>query len=202
MADKLLEEVDRIISQYVILYNELERVWADYMVFTWHWWVGLALGVLPWVLWIIVRDRRRSARLLFAGFFTMITASILDDIGISQGAWSYNTSLLPYFPQYLPWDLTIMPVTAMLFYQYWPRITARLKKKLRFIKSPWVASIVFGAVGSFVAEPLFSLIGFYELALWEYYYSCPIYALIYMAGWLLYTRKSFAPPDIPTKRNL
>jgi len=173
----LMEAVDRVMNQYNAVHDELERIWAQQMVFTWHWWIDLTLAVLPWVLWIIIHDKRQTHRLLYAGMFTAFVAMILDQIGISQGGWSYNTSLLPFFPEYLPWDCTVMPVTAMLSYQFYPRI------------NPWLKGAVFGVFAAYVVEPIFIWLGFYEPALWEIHYSMPIYFAIYMAGYWLYTRR-------------
>jgi hypothetical protein len=147
------------------------------MVFTWHWWLDVALSVLPWILWFIVRDRKNTHNLLYAGLFSMLTATILNMMGISQGGWNYNTWLLPYLPEYLPWDLSVMPVTAMLFYQFFPKI------------NPWIKGAVFGVTAAYVVEPFFIWLGVYEPSGWEHHYSLPIYFLIYMAGYWLYTRK-------------
>ncbi len=190
----LLEEVDHVIEQYAATHDEVERIWAQHMVFTWHWWLSVALAVLPWILWLIVRDRKNTHSLLYAAMFTAFIATVLCMAGVAQGGWSYNTWLLPYFPQYLPWDWTVMPVTVMLFYQYWPRITGRIKKRsFAFIKSPWIAALFFGAVASYIVEPVFILMGMYEPSGWEHHYSLPIYTAIYIIGWWLYTRKRCSP---------
>jgi hypothetical protein len=173
----LLKEMDSIIEQYIKIHDQIERVWADYMVFTWHWWIDVALAVLPWILWFIVRDRKNTHNLMYAGFFTMLAATLLCMVGVSQGGWNYNTLLLPYLPEYLPWDLTIMPVTTMLFYQFFPK------------SNPWLKGAVFGMVAAYVIEPLFIWLGFYEQGGWEHYYSLPLYFIIYMIGFWLYSRK-------------
>lgn len=173
----LLEAVDRISLQYEIIHNEIERIWIEQMVFTWHWWLDASLAVLPWIFWLIVRDKKNTHNLLYAGLFTMLCATLLCMAGISQGSWNYNTWLLPYFPEYLPWDLTVMPVGAMLFYQFFPKI------------NPWLKGVAFGAVAAYAIEPLFILLGFYEPSNWEHHYSLPIYFVIYMIGYWLYTRK-------------
>jgi hypothetical protein len=99
--NSLLEELNRILDENVSVHDALERLWAEQIVFTWHWWFDVALSVLPWILWIIVRDRKNTHNLLYAGLFTMLAATLLDMAGVSQGGWSYNTLLLPYLPEYL-----------------------------------------------------------------------------------------------------
>lgn len=175
----LLKAIDQVTQQYVATHDEIERIWMEYMVFTWHWWLDVGLAVLPWILWFIVRDKKNTHNLLYAAFFTILAATILDMLGVAQGAWNYNTLLIPYLPQYLPWDLTVMPVTAMLFYQFYPKI------------KPWIKGIVFGLVASYVVEPIFIWLGVYEPTNWEHHYSLPIYFLIYMIGNWLYTKKRY-----------
>lgn len=172
----LLQEMDRIVEQYGNLHDELETLWANKMIFTWHWWLDVALAVLPWILWIIVRDRKNTHSLLYAGLFTMLAATLLNMVGVSQHSWNYNTLLLPYFPEYLPWDLTVMPVTAMLFYQFFPKI------------NPWLKGAVFGVMAAFIVEPVFMWLGLYELGGWELHYSLPIYFVIFMIGYWMYMR--------------
>ena len=107
----------------------------------------------------------------------MLAAAMLDMLGVSQGGWNYNTWLLPFLPEYFPWDLTVMPVTAMQFYQFFPKI------------NPWIKGAFFGLLASFVVEPIFIWLGLYEPLTWKHHYSLPIYIAIYMIGHWLYTRK-------------
>lgn len=173
----LIESVDQISLQYEAIHDEIESIWMRKMVFTWHWWLDVSLSVLPWILWFIVRDRKNTHNLLYTGLFTILAAILLNMIGVSQGGWNYNTWLLPYLPEYLPWDLTVMPVTAMLFYQFFPRI------------KPLIKGVVFGAIAAYVVEPIFIWLGVYEPSGWEHHYSLPIYFVIYMIGNWLYAQK-------------
>lgn len=182
--DPALEQaVDQIMRQYIALHNKIERLWMDKMVFTWHWWADAALAVLPWILWFIVRDRKNTHNLMYAGLFSMLAATLLDMVGIKQGGWKYNTWFLPFLTEFLPWDLSVMPVTAMLFYQFIPKI------------NPWIKGAVFGAIAAYIVEPVFIWLGFYEPINWELHYSLPIYFAIYMIGHWLYTRKRVEQGD-------
>jgi len=172
----LLQEIDKIIQEYGQVHDELERIWAEKMVFTVHWWLSVTLAVLPWIVWFIVRDRKRQHSLFYAALFIMLMATLLDTMGVSQDGWNYNSLLLPFFPQYLPWDLTIFPVTAMLFYQFFQKT------------KPWLKGVTFAVIAAYVVEPIFVLLGIYEPNSWEHHYSLPIYFVIYMLGYWFYTR--------------
>jgi len=170
----VLRLIDQYSLEYETIHNEIERIWIENIVFTWHWWFDVLLAVLPWILWLIVHDRKNTHSLLYAGLFTMLAAAMLDKVGVTQGGWNYNTLLLPYLVEYLPWDLTVMPVTAMLFYQFFPRI------------NPWLKGAAFALVAAYVVEPIFMWIGIYEPTGWQHHYSLSIYFLIYMIGYKLY----------------
>jgi hypothetical protein len=178
----LLLAVEKVSAQYVAVHDEVWRIWMEHMVFTWHWWADLLMAVLPWVIWLIVRDKRDTHNLLYAGLFAMLVAVLLDTLGVSQDAWHYNTWLLPLLPEYLPWDLTMMPVITMLFYQFYPNV------------NPWIKSVVYGLIASFAVEPLFIAMSFYKQGTWEHYFSFPIYIVIYLIGYWLYTRKKRMVP--------
>lgn len=176
MDPNLIEEINSINDSFVGVHDRIWQVWLSKVLFSWHWWVDVALAVLPWGLWLLVRRRDLQRRLLFAGLVTALLATYLDIIGMSQGWWTYYTWVLPLMPEYLPWDLAVMPVTAMLFYQY----------KQNW--NPWLKAAIFGVVGAFVSEPLFEWIGIYKRITWQYWYSLPIYIAVYMGGYAVFTR--------------
>jgi hypothetical protein len=176
IEQKLQDEIERIAQEYEKIHNEVEALWSSQIVFTWHWWLDVGLSILPWVLWLIVRDRKKQHSLFYAGMFAMLAAVMLDKVGVAQAGWKYNTLLLPYFVQYLPWDMTVMPVVTMLFIQYFPKV------------SPWLKGVVFGAVAAYVVEPVFIWLGVYEPSSWEHHYSLPIYFVIFMLSYWLYYR--------------
>jgi hypothetical protein len=178
ISQETLDAIGQINADFVDIHNQIWHVWLTQVIFTWHWWVDVALAILPWVLWRMVRRKELSSRLLFAGLTTALIATYLDVIGMSQGLWTYNTWVLPLMPEYLPWDLSVMPVMAMLFYQFKPRI------------NPWIKSVVFGVLGAFVSEPIFEWLEIYQRLNWELYYSFPIYIVVYMIGYYVFKRSS------------
>ncbi len=176
MDPSLIEAIDQITENSVGVHGDIMQTWLTKVLFSWHWWLDVALVVLPWALWLIVRRRDLQRRLLFAGLVTALLATYLDIIGMSQGWWTYYTWVVPLMPEYLPWDLAVMPVTAMLFYQYKPNW------------NPWIKAVIFGVFGAFVSEPIFEWIGIYRRIAWEYWYSLPIYIAVYMLGYAVFMR--------------
>ncbi len=168
--------VDDLHEKYHQTFLQMADLWKRYMLFGWRWWLDLGLTVLPWVLWVIVRDKKQTHNLLYAGFLMLILSSLSDMIGMSFGLWGYHSRLVPFFPAYVPWDFSVIPVTAMLFYQFFPKV------------KPFYKGMVFAAFGSFVIEPMFAWLGTYNPKSWHHYYSFPIVLVFYMAGYFIYAK--------------
>ncbi len=173
MDPSLIEEINSITDSFVGVHDRIWQVWLAKVVFSWHWRVDVVLAVFPWALWLRRRDLQRR---LLAGLVTALLATYLDIIGMTQGWWTYYRWVVPLMPEYLPWNLAVMPVTAMLFYQYKPNW------------NPWLKAVLFGDFGAFVSEPLFEWIGIYKRIIWQYWYSLPIYMAIFMLGYAVFIR--------------
>ena len=171
---QLLDEIYKIVAQ-----NNLEvyDIWINKVVFTWRWWLGVALSIVPWIFWIKVRDKNNTARLLFVGLVTAIISNTLDTIGSSYNLWHYDWKVLPFIPIYFPWNFTLFPVSVMLLLQFTPNFNKYFK------------AVAFSFMCSFVFEPFFSWISLYDAVNWEYWYSFIIYIPIYLYYEYLYKSK-------------
>ena len=165
----MAENVQQIVNKLDELNKIQDMYWVNHTLFTWQWWVGILLTIVPWVLWIIIRNKDSSNRLLFVGFFVMIFTSYLDFIGVEYGLWYYEYKVLPTIPAYIPWDFSLFPVAIMLLLQYKPNF------------SPYIKSILFGASSAFIGEPFFASIKLYSPINWRYLYSFPnLYSTIFI----------------------
>jgi hypothetical protein len=105
----LLSEIEKVNDEYRNAFFDMVRIWRRDVILQWHWWVELGLAVLPWALWLVVRDRKNSHRLLAAGLLTLVISSVLDMTGIYLGLWEYHSALLPIVPAFLTWDWSVLP---------------------------------------------------------------------------------------------
>lgn len=89
----------------VLKFNDL---WYNHSLFTWRWWLGINLIILPWIIWYFLRKKESSGRLLSAGLFAIIISSFLNIVGVSMHLWGYPVRPLPII---LPYDAdnTIFP---------------------------------------------------------------------------------------------
>lgn len=179
MTPEHLKRIDELTRNSFNLSKELQKEWMKGTIFTWHWWLLVALTVLPWVFWIFWHKKDSTNRLLYAGFFSILVAKLLDVLGATFGFWEYTAKVIPLMPPLFPWDSTLMPVTVMTFIQYKPKI------------SPYIKAITFAAIASFVMEPAAVWLGLYKPLLWKHIYSFPIFAVIYLAANWLSRRERF-----------
>ncbi|MDP4090273.1 MAG: CBO0543 family protein, partial [Bacillota bacterium] len=114
-AKGLLDEVYKISAQDSFkLYN----IWITQIVFSWRWWFEIGLTIIPWIVWLKIRNKKDTARLLFVGSVVAIVSNMLDIIGGSYNLWHYDWKDFPFVPIYLPWDFTLFPVSVMIMLQF------------------------------------------------------------------------------------
>jgi hypothetical protein len=167
------QKLDTSEQSHLEIHYQLYDHWLKEILWTWQWWLGVGLSIIPWVLWWKFHREENTYRLLGAGFFVMIVALSLDAIGIQLGLWSYHYEVLPFIPAYLPWDLVIMPVVILSLIEIKPSVSALLK------------AMIFGLGTSFVGESITRWLDLYEPNHWNTLYSLPIYIVIYLiAHWL------------------
>ncbi|MDR3601255.1 MAG: hypothetical protein P4L49_12370 [Desulfosporosinus sp.] len=162
-----MENAYNLITQANI---EMINLWLKYTLLSWQWWLGVGLTTVPWIVWLKFRRKESSNRLLFTGFFVIIISSWFDTLGILFGTWSYYYNVVPFSPAFIPWDVTLLPVALMFSLQ------------ITFGISLIIRAIIFSAFSSFIVEPFFVWIGFYNPKSWEYIYSFPILFLIYLVS--------------------
>jgi hypothetical protein len=141
--------------------------WLDETVWHWQWWLMAALFFLPWIVWWKLVDKRRITEILLLGMTILITASLLDELGTELQLWYYPFMPIPLYPQLVPVNFTVLPITYMLIYQFTPKWRSYI-----------AATIIMATINSGIGEPFLSYIGIYKLIHWKYIYSFPIYVLI------------------------
>lgn len=142
-------------------------------LFTWQWWLGIGLIILPWIFWLMFRKRESTGRLLFAGVITMMLSITIDLIASSLGLWTYPVKFSPIASQlFLPYHFSLAPVAIMFFLQIKPNA------------NPFIKSIIFSALAAFIGMNAFDMLGFYNPKGWSTFYDFFIYLfLFFIAYW-------------------
>ncbi|WP_442599834.1 CBO0543 family protein [Neobacillus sp. D3-1R] len=149
------------------LAEKRNEYWLENVIFTYQWWILLSLTILPWLLWWKWVDKKRVIEIFLYGSLISLYSILLDDIGSHFILWIYQYQLFPISPRLNPIDLTIMPVTFMVVYQYFKRW-----------KSFLIAQMILAFGAAFIAEPLFSSVDIYHILNWKLVFSFVIYLLL------------------------
>jgi hypothetical protein len=160
-----------LLEQILKLKEQLRDLYFQYFMerelFSWVWWLLIALIIVPLAVWWKLVDKKRLIEICMFGLLINIAATFLDVLGSELLLWEYPVHVLPRVPLLIPVDYVVLPVIQMYIYQ-------RFTKWKKYI----IVSVIAAAMQSFVAEPLAIWIGQYKLVLWQLIYSFPIYLII------------------------
>ncbi|MGO4887634.1 CBO0543 family protein [Anaerobacillus sp. MEB173] len=173
------KKIEQLYKQISEINDEKLSIWVEVVLYTWQWWIGVILTVLPWIAWILYRRKDCTFRFLTVGFFIMFISTLLDAIGVQLGYWYYKHAVLPFIPAFAPWDTTLLPVVIMTLLQIKPTV------------SPYVKGLIFAGLTAYVGEPFFNWIDLYEPTVWKHIYSFPIYFILYLISHCIYNAESF-----------
>ncbi|MFC0472762.1 CBO0543 family protein [Halalkalibacter kiskunsagensis] len=174
-----IEKTNQLYKLVAEIQTEMIQVWVKDVLFTPHWFVGISLSIIPWVVWLYFNKKVSRNRMLFAGFGIMLISSFFDFLGVQLGLWIYYYEIIPWIPAYEPWDWTLIPVSIMMFIEFKPNT------------SPYIKGLIFAGMTAFIGEPLFQYIGLYKQIAWSSFYSFPIYFFIFLMGYWLSRRNNF-----------
>jgi hypothetical protein len=169
-----IEQLNNIFEMVTQQNTKMHPIWFKHIFLSWRWWISVSFLIVPWLIWLKIRKKDSTDRLLVAGFVTYLIASVLNSIGLAHGVWVYPVTPLPYLHTYFgPWDITLLPITVMVFLQYKPTI------------SPYIKALLFSFLTAFVGEPFFVYIDLYIPYGWKYSYSLSFFFFIYLiAHWI------------------
>jgi hypothetical protein len=161
-ATKMINEANELIVETVM----------NAFLFTWQWWVSLAMIVAPWIIWGIFRNRENTARLFSAGLLVMVLSEILDTLGVSFGKWAYPVKVVPVATLNFSFRLSVLPVFVMLLLQYKPNF------------NPYLKAVFFGALSAYIGIPVLAKFDLYKKIDWSFTYSFLILTSFYLlAHW-------------------
>lgn len=169
MPNDAMQQIIHDLQQLVDANFAYFPLWLAHVLWTWQWWIQLVLCLVSIFGWIALRKRNSTGRLLLVGFFVLSTSMWLDFLGNSFGLWYYPYKLVPTLPPFFPWESTI-PAEILLILQYKPTL------------SPWVKAIFLGVLNAFILEPIAVKMGLYVMVHWSYFFSFPIYVVLYLVS--------------------
>ncbi|WP_409304201.1 CBO0543 family protein [Peribacillus sp. SCS-155] len=128
--------------------------WSQYSDFgTWQFWINLAFLIIPLIVLYIFMDKRKALLLGFFGFNVHVWFTYIDTYGGTRALWYYPYKLLPVLPISFALDVSLVPVSYMLLYQW------ALNNK----KNYYLFMLILSALFSFVLKPLLISLDLFEL---------------------------------------
>lgn len=149
------------------IFSISSTTWENEMLFSLKWWALILVVLVVWYVWWRFVNKERFVEICLVGFIAGLLSTILNSIGVEFTLWGFPDQLIGSIRVINVLDLTIIPVSYMLIYQYCPKWKPYL-------------SVVFmwGFSGSFIGQPIFSYLDLYQLIKWDYILSLPVYIFI------------------------
>ncbi|MFC3885994.1 CBO0543 family protein [Bacillus songklensis] len=137
---------------------EMTNSWFDYWqqysdLGTPQFWVLLGFLVIPLIILFFRMDKRKALLLGFFGYTVHVAFTYIDTFGASKALWFYPYTVLPILPVSFALDVSFVPVTYMLVYQW------TLDNK----KSYYLSMLVLSALLSFVFKPVLAALQLFQL---------------------------------------
>jgi hypothetical protein len=167
-----IEKMKAIYNQVQTANQQMADIWLKDQLFSLHWWVGIGITIIPWVLWAIFRKKESTNRLLYAGLIVIFLSTIMDLVGVPLGKWSYPIKIVPSLLVYIPAEFSLLPVMVMFFIQIKPQL------------NPFIKSIIFAGISAYIGIPILTWLRYYYHPNWPYTYSFFILIATYqIAHW-------------------
>jgi hypothetical protein len=176
MNDHILQEAFKLQKLVETANAGYLGLWKNEIIFTWRWWLNVIFTIIPWIVWIFLRKKGSTDRLLYCALFVIIISCWIDFLGTTFAWWYYPINVIPTMPAYIPYDISILPTEFLLFIQFKPRT------------SPWIKGIILSAFNTFAGEKFLKILHFYQPLNWSWMYSFPLYFIIFLVAYWIVKR--------------
>ena len=63
--------------------------WCRFELFSFQFWLLLAMLIIPWIIWVRLADKKRLAEIFIYGLLVMTVVTFLDEFGCQLNLWEY-----------------------------------------------------------------------------------------------------------------
>jgi hypothetical protein len=158
--------LEQILELGRVLRDARLQYWLNHTFLTWEWWVLVALTLIPWLIWWRFVDKKRVQEILLYGFSIALCTLVIDIIGSNLQWWYYPHEIFKVMPPLVPVDLTVVPVSMMVVYQY-----------SRTWRSFLINNTIFAFIATYIGESFFIWLGAYVRITWSYFGSLLFYII-------------------------
>jgi hypothetical protein len=157
--------------------NEWLEYWMNFSnATTWQFWLNLALLVFPLIVLYFFIDKRNALQIGFFGFNVHVWFTYVDQFGVLHGLWQYPYKVIPFMPVSFVLDVSLVPVTYMLVYQW---ITKHQKNRYLYLT-------LLSAAFAFIFKPIMSSLDLFRLYEWMnfVYLFCGYLIVMLISIWI------------------
>lgn len=174
-------EQQQVLDRLRMSQTELSDSWVDYWfsysnMSTWQFWCNLLFLIVPLVVVWLRIDPKRIFWIGFYGFNIHVWFTYFDLFGTRNGLWDYPYKAIPYAPVNFALDVSFVPVTFMLVYQW------LLNRK----KNYYLYMTGLCAVFAFALKPILSALELFQLYERTTYLHLFVYYLViaFLSKWI------------------
>ncbi|APH05125.1 hypothetical protein [Bacillus weihaiensis] len=139
------ETLDNITKNQHQLAEDWFFYWNEFSAFTtWEFWLHVFIFILPLLILYKKIDRSIALQLGFFGFNIHVWFFYFDAFGTRQAFWTYPYQIIPFIPNSVGLDASLVPVLFILFYQW----------ILRKQKNYYFYTLLLSGFLSFVLKPV------------------------------------------------
>jgi hypothetical protein len=148
------EQIERIRNMQEEMSSSIYDYWLSYSnMSTWQFWVSAGMLVLPIIALYFLLDRKKALLIGFYGFNVHVWFHYMDAFSVTHGYVEYPFKAVPILPTSLALDVSFIPVTFMLLYQW----------ILKHNKSYYLYTIGYSFILSFLFKPAMISFGLFQL---------------------------------------
>ena len=119
MGSKQVQKIKELKQLEIHISKEWFNYWKDFSNLSdWHFWVVLAILVVPLIVLFFYIDRNKSLLLGFYGYNVHVFFTYIDALGADKAYWFYPYKVLPILPGSLTLDVSFVPICYMFMYQW------------------------------------------------------------------------------------
>lgn len=114
-----MEEMERIRNLHESMTSSTYNYWISYSnMSTWQFWVTAGMLLVPLIAVYFLLDRKKALLIGFYGFNVHVWFHYIDAFFVIHGFVEYPFKAIPILPTSLALDVSFIPVTFMLLYQW------------------------------------------------------------------------------------
>jgi|GEM_PF-768410 len=170
------EQFDRL-QLLFRLQDKLSATWLDYwQTFsfgTWQFWINVLMLLVPIGVVLILLDKTKALLLGFYGYTVHMLFTYIDAFGSIRALWYYPFKVVPILPISIALDVSLVPVTFMLVYQW----------TLNHKKNYYLYTTGLCLFFAFVFKPVMSYLDLFELNRGTtFFHLLPCYLIIMLVS--------------------